>query len=98
MNTNKRELLAIALGATAVILATTAASAQDVPEPFPAHRRTDGYTYYREYTSQRPLHGHEGFFGTGPRLRYCSYIRIPNRKCRNGKCGVTSWTLQQSCN
>ena len=79
-------------------LAATPAAAQRVPEPFPTYRRADGYTYYREYHSKRPIRGHEGFYGTGPRLRYCSYIRIPHRECRGGRCRVTSWTLQQTCN
>lgn len=87
-----------ALAIAAVAAVATPVVAQQVPEPWPTYRRGDGYTYRQEYTSKKPLRGHEGFFGSGPSLRYCSYRRIPNRECRNGRCRVTSWTLDQYCN
>jgi hypothetical protein len=83
--------------AAAVLTAPLGAAAQ-VPEPFPTHRRADGYTYNLEYRSAKPIRGHEGFYGIGPRQRYCSYIRTPNRECDRRGCRVTSWTLQQYCN
>ena len=97
MKTLKRGKIAVALAATAFALTTVPAAAQDVPEPYPTYRRSDGTTYYREYRSKRPIRGHEGFFGSGPQLRYCSYIRIPERRCDRKGCRVTGWTLQQTC-
>ncbi len=96
MKRSKRETLALVLAAAAIVVSSSAASAQ-VPEPFPTHRRGDGTTYHREYRSKQPIRGHEGFFGTGPHLRYCSYIRKPNRECGRKGCRVTSWTLEQTC-
>ncbi|MFV0297954.1 MAG: hypothetical protein ACK5JT_17755 [Hyphomicrobiaceae bacterium] len=96
MTRTKREAIAVVIAAVAMFCADNAASAQ-VPEPYPTFRRGDGTTYYREYKSKRPLRGHEGFYGPGPNLRYCSYMRIPNRKCDKRGCRVTSWTLQQTC-
>lgn len=87
-------LASVALGVLFLPFATAVAQ---VPEPTPGYRRGDGYTYRQDYTSKRTLKGHEGFYGTGPNLRYCSYIRIPNRECGPKGCRVAGWTLQQYC-
>ena len=92
--TKTRVLLGAAILAAGVV-APAAVLAQS--QPFPTHRRGDGYTYYREHRSARPDKGYEGFTGVGPSLRYCSYRRIPHRECDRRGCRATSWTLQQFC-
>lgn len=93
--TSPCRIAGLALAGALVAIASTAAA--QVPEPFPTYRRGDGYTYRKDTTSKRPLKGHEGFYGIGPNLRYCSYIRTPNRECGPKGCRVTSWTTQQYC-
>jgi hypothetical protein len=87
----------IAMGTVAVIALASGTVFAQVPEPWPTHRRGDGYTYYKEYRSPRPLHGYEGWAGPGPNLRYCSYRRTPNRVCDQRGCRVKGWTLEQFC-
>ncbi|HEX4893451.1 MAG TPA: hypothetical protein VFV47_09190 [Hyphomicrobiaceae bacterium] len=82
---------------SAGVFALTGIASAQVPEPWPTHRRGDGYTYYREYRSPGPQRGFEGFAGPGPNLRYCSYRRTPNRVCDRRGCRVQGWTLEQYC-
>ncbi len=52
----------------------------------------------QDYQFDGPKHGYDGRATGGA---YCSYQRIPNRKCKivNGveKCKVKGWTLRQYC-
>ena len=64
------------------------------------------FGYNRDFsydiTTKKPLEGYEG--PAGPGLSgYCSYHKIPVRKCvagKNGKqrCFAAAWTLHQFCN
>ncbi len=51
-----------------------------------------------DYQFKKPKHGYEGGASGG---YYCSYVRIPKRKCkmRGGRevCKVKGWTLRQEC-
>lgn len=80
----------------ALALAPTTAEAQ-IEVPFPAHRRADGYTYYKQYHLKSPERGYSGFYGIGPRQSYCDYRRTPNRVCDSRGCRVKGWTLEQYC-
>jgi hypothetical protein len=88
--------LVATLGVGVTAVSTREASAQ-AREPWPVWKRADGYTYYKRSRSRAPRHGYEGFAGPPLRASYCSYVRIPNRTCSNGRCRVTSWTLEQYC-
>lgn len=66
----------------------------------PADAKGKGRDFYsQDYEFDGPKHGYEGRAPSGD--GYCSYQRIPNRKCTwvNGKerCKVVSWTLRQTC-
>lgn len=54
--------------------------------------------YVQDYQFSGPKHGFEGRALGGA---YCSYQRIPNRKCKwvNGRevCKIKGWTLRQMC-
>ncbi len=66
----------------------------------PAEARGGGRGHYsQDFEFDGPKRGYEGQAPAG--AAYCSYQRIPNRKCKwvNGKekCKIVSWTLRQTC-
>lgn len=93
---SKAVLKAVAIALMGLVVVADSAIAQ-VEEPWPTRRRGDGYTYFKRYKTQRPIHGFEGFAGPPLSPSYCSYRRIPNRECGRKGCRVTSWTLEQYC-
>ena len=52
----------------------------------------------QEYKTDKPLHGYDGQAAGG---YYCSYVRIPSRKCKvvQGRevCKTKGWILRQEC-
>lgn len=78
--------LAVAVGASSMLVATD------------ADARGGSRVYTQHYEFDRPMHGYEGHVHPG---RYCSYKRLPNRKCTptaNGEsCRIVGWTLEQNC-
>lgn len=52
----------------------------------------------KEFKTDKPLHGYDGQASGG---YYCSYVRIPNRKCKvvGGRevCKTKGWILRQEC-
>ncbi len=96
LSTSRGTLVIAAVCLATFLLVPNVASAQ-AKEPWPAYRRADGYTYFRERKSVRPEHGFSGFAGPPLAMRYCDYQRIPNRTCDKKGCRATSWTLKQYC-
>lgn len=52
----------------------------------------------QEYKFKKPMHGYDGQAAGG---YYCSYVRIPDRKCKivSGLevCKTKGWILRQEC-
>ncbi|KUO69608.1 MAG: hypothetical protein APF80_13300 [Alphaproteobacteria bacterium BRH_c36] len=52
----------------------------------------------QEYKFKKPMHGYDGQAAGG---YYCSYVRIPDRKCKivSGQevCKTKGWILRQEC-
>ena len=85
-----------ALNAVYALAVLTAVAAVLFPQD--ASAKSGRQYLVQEYKTDRPLHGFEGQTNGG---YFCSYVRIPNRKCKwNGKrevCKVKGWILRQEC-
>ncbi len=81
--------LTLALTAGAIALGTTTADAGGKGKDI----------FVQDYKFDKAMHGYEGHAAGG---YYCSYQRLPDRKCTytaSGKeiCKVVGWTLRQRC-
>lgn len=64
----------------------------------PAAAKSGRMYEVQNYKFSQPMHGYDGQAAGG---YYCSYVRIPNRKCTwNGStevCKVKGWILREEC-
>ncbi len=83
---------------TTVFVAATAVVAIVALTAGDANARGNKPMIERSYTLDRPLHGVEG---SATMDYYCSYKRIPQRRCsyKGGRkvCKIVKWELQQTC-
>ena len=84
-------LLAVPVGlVVSVSVTTNDASAYDSP------------SYQWTYDADKRHRGYEGYAGVGPNAPYCSYWRMPKRKCTKLKsckkrCRTVGWTVTENC-
>lgn len=84
------------LSAAAALALTPLAPSGDAE----AHHGTRSYQW--TYDTKRRQRGYEGYIGVGPFSIYCSYYRVPRRRCtysRSGRerCRTKGWRLVQRC-
>lgn len=90
IRTSRTAAFAFAIAATAGLFAGIGAD--------DAEAKSGRQYHVQEYKTDKPLHGYEGMATGG---YFCSYVRIPNRKCTysGGRevCKVKGWILRQEC-
>ncbi len=85
--------IAISIACASAVAAFGLAASSD------AARAKSGKQYeVQEYKFKKPMHGYDGHASGG---YYCSYVRVPDRKCKlvGGRevCKRKGWILRQEC-
>lgn len=85
--------VAIAMACTAVVATVSIFTSSDV-----VLAKSGKQYQVQEYKFNKPMHGYDGHASGG---YYCSYVRVPNRKCKvvRGRevCKRKGWILRQEC-
>ncbi len=86
--------------ATLLAAASAAVAAVAIFSATDAHAGRASEIYQQTYEFDQPMHGYEGRAAVGN--KYCSYKRLPIRKCwttssGGEKCKIVKWQLEQTC-